>query len=282
MQPISSQSPVVNDSIPKVIVKGSLWKISADSTADMESISFGKGDKVHSFFTSHQLHVEKNPVPRPFQRFQPDWILGVLVFCFILLAWVQFFYPKRLKQILLAPYSKRHLNQLVREGNLFSERIAVGLGLIYLLQFPLMAYQAYDLMADHKYSYYFTGASVYLILLLIFVVFWLIKVFLMRFLGTIFRTQQSTHEYLMNSMLFNFLIGLILLPLMVLVVYIKSVFFLKISLIITALLFLLAFIRGLLIGYSQTRFSYLFLFVYLCSLEILPLIVLMKLFRLYF
>ena len=190
MQTISSQSPVANDSIPKTILKGSLWKISADSTADMESISFGKGEVVHSFFTSHQLHVEKNPAGRPFQRFQPDWILGILVFCFILLAWVQFFYPKRLKQILLAPYSKRHLNQLVREGNLFSERIAVGLGLIYLLMFPLMAYTAYDLMADNKYRYYFLGFTVYLILVLIFVLFWLIKVFLIKFLGTIFRTQN--------------------------------------------------------------------------------------------
>ena len=86
----------------------------------------------------------------------------------------------------------------------------------------------------------------------------------------------------MDSMLFDFLIGMVLLPLLVLVVYLKSVVLLKISLVITVLLILLALIRGALIGFSLSKFSYLFLFVYLCSLEILPLIVLMKLFRLYF
>lgn len=272
----------VDDTIQKVIHKGSLWKISADSTPEMQSISFGTGDRVHSFFTAKEITVAKNPEHKLFQRFQPDWVLGVLVLCFILLAWVQFFYPKRLRLILAAPYSKRHLNQLEREGKLFSERISAGLGLIYLLIFPLLMYEVYELMAGHKYSYLISGFVVYLLLAAGFLIFWALKIFLMRFLGTIFRTTQSTNEYIMNILLFNFMMGMVLLPLLVLVVYLKSLFFLKICLIITVLLFIMAFLRGFLIGFSLTKFSYLFLFVYLCSLEILPLILLMKIFRLYF
>ncbi len=279
---ISSQFPSANDTIPKVIVKGSLWKISADSTAEMQSITFVQRSATYSFFTSRQNTTAKNPGPMLFHKFQPDWILGILISCFILLAWVQVFYPKRLRQILVAPYSKRFLNQLVREGNLFSERISVAMGLVYLLIFPLLVYQVYDLMADHKYSNLFSGFTVYLLLVAIFLLFWAIKISLIKFLGTVFRTHQSTSEYLMNIFLFNFLTGLVLLPFLVLVVYLKSVFFLQICLIITALFFLLAFIRGFLIGFSLTKFSYLFLFMYLCSLEILPFIVLMKIFNLYF
>jgi hypothetical protein len=37
-----------------------------------------------------------------------------------------------------------------------------------------------------------------------------------------------------------------------------------------------------LIGISMTKFSWLFLFVYLCSLEILPLVILMKVVLTYF
>jgi hypothetical protein len=35
-------------------------------------------------------------------------------------------------------------------------------------------------------------------------------------------------------------------------------------------------LRGFLIGISITKFSWLFLFVYLCTLEILPLVVFLK------
>jgi hypothetical protein len=273
--------PADIDTIHPVVQKGSLWKLSHDTTAEMQSITFGQSDRTSSFFTA-KIHSAKNQGPVLFHRFQPDWVTGILLMCFILLAWVQFFYPKRLRQILVAPYSKRFLNQLVREGKLFSERISVALGLIYLFVFPLMIYQVYDLVEYHKYDFLVPGFTVYLVIIVLFLLFWIIKILLIKFLGSVFKTNQSTSEYILNILLFNFLIGLLLLPLLVLVVYQKSVFFLQICLIITVLLFILSFIRGFLIGFSLTKYSYLFLFVYLCSLELLPFIVLMKLFKLYF
>lgn len=272
----------INDSTQAVKHQVTLWKINADSTADRQSITF-PGNGIHrSFFTGNQLASPKHPDIGLFPKYQPDWILGILLFCFILLSWIQFFYPKRLRQILLAPFSKRHMSQLQREGDLFSDRISVGLALIFLLIFPLTGYQAYDLLASQKYEQHISGFTVYLIMMAILLVFWLFKISLMKFLGTIFRTTQSTDEYLMNSMLFNFMTGLVLLPLMVLVVYLKSAFVLKLCLVIIVLWLLLSFVKGFLIGFSMTKYSYVFLFVYLCSLEILPLVVLIKMFRLYF
>jgi hypothetical protein len=275
-------TPTAEDTIPKPILNKHLWKISADSTPDMQSISIGGEEAGRNFFSTGQLHPRPNSGPVTFEKFQPDWILGILLTASILLAWTQFFYPKRLRLILIAPYSKRYLNQLVREGKLFSERISVSLGIIYVLLFPLLIYQVYDLLAGEKYSGFLTGFSVYIVIIMLFLLFWTGKISLMKFLGIIFRTGPSTTEYLMNIMLFNFLMGILLIPLLVLVIYMKSVLFLQISLVIAALVILLTFSRGIIIGISLTKFSYVFLFVYLCSLEILPYLVLIKLFRLYF
>jgi hypothetical protein len=271
-----------NDTVVTQVPKGSLWKISSDSTEEMQSISFGKAEKPSVFFTSHphRSTAELKSVPSP--KWQPDWILGILLTCFIILAWVQFFYPKRLAQILVAPYSKRNLNLLVREGKLLTERISVGLGVIYCLLFPLMAYLFYDLSEQQKYGNFLSGFSVYMILVAGILLFWVIKILLIKFLGIIFRTQETTSEYLLNTMIFNFLIGLVLLPFLVFVVYLKSLFFLQVCFGVTVLLLLFSFFRGFMTGILLRKFSYLYLFVYLCSLEILPLIVLMKLFRLYF
>ena len=274
--------PVLNDTLTKSYLEKHLWKISADSTGDMLSITFPGSTQGKTFFSTGKLHSGPYTNPVIAHKFQPDWILGILLTASILLAWTQFYYPKRLRLILIAPYSRRYLNQLVREGKLFSERISVSLGIIYVLLFPLLIYQVYDLMVDEKYSEFLMGSVVYILIVFSFILFWAAKISLMKFLGMIFRTGQSTSEYLMNIMLFNFLTGIILLPLMVLVVYMKSVFFLQISLVIAILVILMTFLRGIIIGISLTKFSYVYLFVYLCSLEILPYIILIKLFRIYF
>jgi hypothetical protein len=275
-----NKTPIDSSAAP--VRKGSLWKISADSTPDMQSITF-PGTVTHQRFFNSTLHPSPGSGATKYSvRYQPDWILGILIFCFIIIAWVQFFFPRRLRQILIAPYSKRNLNLLVREGKLLSERIAVALGTIYMLLFPLMIYMVYDLMENHRYSNLLEGYMVYFLLILLLGIFWGMKILLMKFLGTVFRTKQTTSEYILNVMLFNFLTGLALLPLLVAVVYVKSVMLLQICLVITLLFFIISFFRGFLIGFSLTKFSYLYLIVYLCTLEILPFIVLMKVFTFYF
>jgi hypothetical protein len=106
--------------------------------------------------------------------------------------------------------------------------------------------------------------------------FWILKIGLIRFLSFIFRTHQPSNEYILNILIFNILTGIFLLPLLVFAVYLKCVIFLWICMIIFTLFFIFRLIRGFLIGISITKFSSVFLFVYLCSLEMLPLVVLIK------
>ncbi|HTX89216.1 MAG TPA: DUF4271 domain-containing protein [Bacteroidales bacterium] len=210
----------------------------------------------------------------PFHSFQPDWILGVLLLCFALLAWAQYFNRTRLRQILTAPFLKRYMSQLVREGDLFSERISVPLALLYLLVIPLLAYETnlhFDFIRIRLGSF-----LVYLIFSAALDLYWLAKYILIRLLGSIFKTYQTTREYLLNILVINFITGIVLLPFLTLMVYLKSPVLLYISLCLFGISFVFRFGRGFLIGFSLKKFSYLYLFVYLCTLEILPLILVAK------
>ena len=199
---------------------------------------------------------------RPHDPFQPDWILGILLLSFMLLAWSQYFHRKRLGQLLQAPFQKRHLSLLVREGNLFAERISVTLGIIYFLVVPLLLYQVNDMILK-KTPGNLRPVELYAILVGILLAYWLVKYFLVRMLDSIFRTYQTAHEYLLNILVVNFITGIVLLPMVLLTVYLKSPVFLYISVFLFGFSFLVRFIRGFLIGISLTKFSYLFLFVYL-------------------
>jgi hypothetical protein len=72
------------------------------------------------------------------------------------------------------------------------------------------------------------------------------------------------------------LTGPVLLIFTVLIIYINIPFIYITAIVIVALIFVIRFFRGFLIGMALTKFSYLLLFVYLCSLEILPLLVVVK------
>jgi hypothetical protein len=251
-------------------------KVSTDSTADFQSILSAGNHPVRSFFTSHQLR-SGGFRPVAVNKYQPDWVLGVLLLGFIVMAWVQVFYRRRFRQVLMAPYSRRFLSQLVRDGDLLSERISLALGFLYLLTTSLFIYQCYELLIVKKPGVLPEGFMVFVIIAIALVGFWIVKTGLIQFLAYIFRTRQTTREYILNIIIFNIITGIFLLPLLVFVVYQKSLVFLWACIIIFTLFFVFRFSRGFLIGISNTKFSYLFLFVYLCTLELLPLVILTKL-----
>jgi hypothetical protein len=257
-------------------VTESFFKSSHDTVSEIQS-SVGKPDReIRSFFTSHALKPGSQIEPDPAARFQPDWIFGLLIFCFLLQAWVQFLYRKRFRQLLLAPFSKRFLNQLSREGNLFNERLALALGMVYIICMSLLVFEINSLMLGGQVPPMLNPFTFFLLIMVAIIAFWMLKISGILFAGMVFRTDATTNMYLLNVLVANITTGLILLPVLVMVIYLKSVLFLYVSLSILALSLLFLFFRGFFIGLSLTKFSYVFLFVYLCTLEILPLIIMTK------
>jgi hypothetical protein len=250
-----------------------------DTTTTMQSAAPADAGHASSPFRSHQLQV-RNTLPLTHTQEKPEWIFGVLLAAFILVAWTLFFFYKRFSIVVSAPFSKRHLSQLTREGNPLRERIAISLSAVYILVMSLTIYQWNELYFGWSNPFIY-GFRLFLLIMLALILFWTLKLFAMNFLSIIFRTHQSNSEYLLNIMLFSTLSGLVNLPLLVLAIYLNSLPILFISLIIIILLFTVRFIKGMLIGVALTRFSYLFLFVYLCALEILPLVVILKLALIY-
>jgi len=246
-----------------------------DTTFFLESLASPPIEYTQSVFGAHLLHSGSFK-PKEHPKYTQDWILGILLFCFVLIAWTQFFYFKRIRQIFKAPFSKRFLNQLLRDGNLFNERVSLTFGLVYLLTVSLLLLQmneriwGFDFFSLH-------GIPLFLVILLFFMGYWLIKVLLIRFLGIVFRTRETTYNYLLNLLIFCLITGPVTLLFLVVIIYLKSDFLLYFCLIVFSLLFFFRVMRGFFVGIRLRKFSYLFLFVYLCSLEILPLLVLIKL-----
>ena len=253
--------------------------VTHDTTLWMQSLALPQMEHAPSLFTSHHLspgpyHHEK------LQKYPPDWVPGIVILCFILLAWTQLFYNKRVLQIFKAPFSKRFHNRLVRDGNLFKERVSLTLGTVYLLSGTLLLYQLSERFPNTVFPE-FQGITRYLVALLFIPGYWAVKIMMVWFLGFVFKTRETTNNYLLNMLVFCLVTGPVLLIFLVIILYTRSPFLIDVCLIVVALIFFFRIVRGFIIGSRLRKFSYLFLFVYLCSLEILPLLLLIKILLIY-
>ena len=247
---------------------------SPDTTFTLQSISMPVPQYETSLFSEHKLQIRDFHISAH-QHYPSDWIVISFLAGLIIVAWLQFFYFKRLRQIYYAPLSQRFLNILTKDGSLFKERIAVALTLIYMFTFSLLLSMILKNFIPETLSR-FHDFQIFAICATSLVFFWLLKISAIWFLGIVFRTIPSTQDYLQNILAFSFITGLILLPLLILAVFLHSNILLYIILIIIGLLYFFRVMRGVFIGISLKKFSWLFLFVYLCTLEILPLLVILK------
>jgi len=229
-----------------------------------------------SIFTSHQLSPSPQG-PKRIQNQSADWIAILVILCLIIIAWVQTNYSKRLRQIIRSVALPYYVNQLEREGNLYNERITLGLGFIYLTSVSLLLYQFFQLFRITEIA--LPNFLIYLIIFSSLIGYFVIKTLLIQVTGIIFKTLDQAHSYRLNSLIFNHTTGLFLFPVLLISLYWQLSPFIWIAFGVFSILLIYRFLRSIIIGLSNTKFPVFYLILYLCTLEILPLLLLIKVIR---
>lgn len=242
--------------------------ISKDTLATKE-----KPEAYQSLISEELKSTEIKSESRPADHL-PFWVPMILILAFVMLAWGRLFFHRRLTMIFKAVFAKNYANQFIREGNLFNERIGLVLFMIYLTMMALFVYLAIPLHTEITFTW--PESMVYMAILGGFTGLWFFKVIMVKVLSLLFNTNEYSQELLSNMYLFNLFAGIVLLPLVSCMAFAHSQIFFYISLIVIALIYTFRIFREAIIGFRVIKFSVFHLFLYLCTLEILPLIVLAK------
>ena len=229
-----------------------------------------------SFFQVHELAVD-DLVPHELVRPNNGWILPILLFCTVLIAIIQLIYRKKFLQIVQASWSNQYANQLVREGSLASDWITLGLGIITLLISSLFIYQVNIQILELPSPGNTTNLQFYLIIFACYSIYLIFKLLLIGISELIFLTRKVTNKYLLNSLIFNINIAILLLPVLIVSTYTKSAILLKITLVFIGIILIYKLFRAIMVGLTNTKFSIVYLFLYLCTVEILPVLLVLKL-----
>lgn len=114
----------------------------------------------------------------------------------------------------------------------------------------------------------------YLFLVFAFIIsiLFILKYFIEKTASLVFSSRKTFQSYFSDHLYMLGISGLFQLPFIVIYAYSQITFFLWISLGMLVGFWLFRLFRGVIIGYNQSQFSKSYIFLYLCSLEILPIL----------
>ncbi len=233
--------------------------------------------KETSLFNGHLLPVKSIDYKFHFTHY--DYLpFGILFLSFAIFVWLYISYSKRLKSTIQGFFVNRFANQLARDEFSLSNRVTIFLSVLFVFTLTLFTSQTFQYLfgmevAPNGFLFLnlIIGASV--------VVVYLSKFIAVRLSGYVFQMNKAASDYILTVFLYCNTLGLFLLPIVICISFVKQIspyIFIYIGLTIIGLFLITRIIKGLLIWLNGVRASRFYLFLYLCTLEILPIVILVK------
>ncbi len=208
-------------------------------------------------------------------RVNTDWLTIVLLLALVLFATVRRGWSKYLGNLFQSVVNYSTANRMFREQNYSFQHGAFRLDIYFYLVFSVFLFQ---LIRFSRIDVSFQNFRLYLLVLAGVWFFFQVKKFLYKSTGFIFQNSGETSEFLFNLDNHVRVTGLVLFPVVAIISFspfnnVEIPVYFGI-LIVTAIYFLLLF-RGFMILLKK-QFSIIYLFLYFCTLEILPLVLVYK------
>ena len=204
---------------------------------------------------------------KPF--FNQDIIFVLLTISFLLIAILRASYWKHAKLLFMGVFAQRYANQYLREENAFTERVNFITFLLMTINFSLILLKFIPKTSLFEVAFLIGGVML----------FFIFKIRIMLFFGKIFMAQDVAKLGVFFSFLFDRALGVFLFPLVVMLYFLTfdiTIILFSVICIVCILLLLLKLFWLWKIGTKSFGFSQGYIFLYLCALEISPLLFLAK------
>lgn len=274
--PLSVTDTINREFIPVLKKQSSLEKLVLRAEApEMVLIPPIRAEKV-VWLTEEPVKPRIILPERKMEQGTPDWEMGIFIFTLILLGSVRLFFNRYLGQFLSATVSYMTASRMFRERSLSLAHASFRLDILFYMIFSLFIFHALPIFDIELHS---VDILAYLFILGGVLLYFGLKKLVYTLQGSISRNVQETAEYLFNMNNYNRILGLFLLPVSLIVAFTplaEPVWVIYGGIFFTVLFYILLILRGVKI-LLRKQFSIFYLILYLCTLEILPLLFICKL-----
>ena len=230
------------------------------------------------YSTSTETVIEKLFTPTIISREIAGWQIIILLMSIILLGISKAFSRNRFNLAIKSLLNYGVAQEVTREEKVFFHRSNVLLTMIHLLTASLLLYHIKEIInLSNLISDGFFG---FLLILFAVTIIYIVKYIFSQVLFFVLNDVSIISEYIFNVSLFNNLLGVIFIPTLCLSYFSSfsfSVILLYLVIPLSLITFVLRLIRLFVIGKTK-GISYFYIFLYICTLEILPLVVLFRIF----
>ena len=208
-----------------------------------------------------------------------NWMFWILLFSFLLFSWLRLLYKKQFSFMFRSAVSYNFALKSIRQNKEFSDRFSSILTFIFSLNIALFAFQ----IITHEYLIEQNGldSTIYTLAITVAVLFvYGVKDMFFKILGAVFQNIDIAVEYMQNVHLYNRIIGVLLFPIIISLAFVDTDFISHNVLITMGFslvlgVYALRIFRGFQISRSS-NVSILYMFLYFCTLELLPIALVIK------
>ncbi|RZK43523.1 MAG: DUF4271 domain-containing protein [Pedobacter sp.] len=226
-------------------------------------------------------HYRRSDQMPEFQQGKPIyreeiWIIACIAFLLILFAILKNAFDKQLAVIVQSFFSNRILGNINKEDNLFSSWPFILLFLHFGFTIGLFLYLV---VSRQGIEFSENGFNLFVTISVGFIILYLLKIFVLRLLGFFFDIEKPVNEYVSILVLTYFNVALLFIPFLIAVALSPpqyGEFYMVVGILLFAIVFAFQLIRAGVTVLSQNRFSKVYLFLYFCTLEICPILILIK------
>jgi len=250
--------------------------------SNLDEFKFFNNIKIDTIgYIKDNNHNEIRFVGRANNNTSKDWLIGIVLFVLIIITWVRVVFKKVVLQMIKSTYNTTLLPKLFRERNSLYFKVSAILNITYVIILSLFIYEILEIYEISPFNY--NNLSLFLLISVSILVVYLTKFIVYKILGQLFQRQKLSSELLHCHFLFHKTIGLLLFPLVASIPFIPQfigLLFIKISIIIFILASIYRVFRIIIIT-IQSKLSIFYLILYLCTLEIIPILAIYKIFELF-
>ncbi|QEK53008.1 DUF4271 domain-containing protein [Pedobacter aquae] len=205
-----------------------------------------------------------------------SWVLFAMLFLLLLFALLRMIFNKEMGTVFYAFYDNRVLAQINKEDNIFTSWFFLFSYILYALIIGMFFYL---FIIRYGRGFSFTGFPLFLSIAFYLGLFLGLKILLLRFLGFVFQVRKLVREYVNVIYLTFFNVAILFIPLtitLILTVFKESNWILAIAAAFVGIILVLQFARVAVQILSNYRLSKFYLFLYLCTFEICPVLIIIK------
>jgi len=212
---------------------------------------------------------------KPIKSVEQDWTFFLILIGWTIFASLQFGFSKYIMQVFQSAFNYSASSRLYRERGYSNNFGVFRLNVIFFLFLP---FPIFLIARDNGMTVGSSGIEFFLIVFAAVNAYFMLKILLYKLLGTIFSQKEATGELVFNMMLYHNVMGLILLPVATIHLLVPGFGIISMFLVpvLVAIFYLMSIFRSIYFA-IRVGISIFYLILYLCALEILPILLVVKL-----